>query len=272
MRARKYANRSTGFTLIELLVVVAIIALLIAILLPALNKARAQGRQTVCLSNMKTMGEAALHYAQQHKDTVINGENSQYRTHFVTMLLPFIGAADGQRPLFTPAGMDREVLDYICERTGILNCPDFPEPKQSLDYVVASFAIPFLFRPSDHISPTVGSGPRSAADSRTAEFTNLTRFSRRNACEFVYVTEAHQAMPVPRTRDWSLLTNLFQPDHLPLAGWPRVANDERHPRGITAMFYDSHAAVQPVIQLDPGGGTSIRDRMRRFTFDENEYH
>ncbi|KAA0217496.1 MAG: prepilin-type N-terminal cleavage/methylation domain-containing protein [Leptolyngbya sp. PLA3] len=53
------ARGSSGFTLIELLVVVAIIALLIGILLPALGRARHAGRTLACLSHMKTLGEFA---------------------------------------------------------------------------------------------------------------------------------------------------------------------------------------------------------------------
>ena len=56
-----------GFTLIELLVVVAIIALLISILLPSLNRARDQARTAVCLSNLKQLGLAFALYAEDHR-------------------------------------------------------------------------------------------------------------------------------------------------------------------------------------------------------------
>jgi len=57
-----------AFTLIELLVVVAIIALLIAILLPSLGKAREQTRRTICGTNLKGQGLAFAIYAGQYND------------------------------------------------------------------------------------------------------------------------------------------------------------------------------------------------------------
>ncbi|UCG16392.1 MAG: prepilin-type N-terminal cleavage/methylation domain-containing protein [Phycisphaerales bacterium] len=64
-------GRPTGgaaFTLIELLVVVSIIALLVAILLPSLTKARKQAKSVVCFSNLKSMGTGILTYATEYGD------------------------------------------------------------------------------------------------------------------------------------------------------------------------------------------------------------
>ena len=67
-------NKPKGFTLIELLVVIAIIAVLMAILMPALNRVKEQGKRAACLGNMRQLTLTWIMYADDNDDKIVNGE------------------------------------------------------------------------------------------------------------------------------------------------------------------------------------------------------
>ncbi len=69
-------HEERGFTLVELMVVMAIISLLMSILLPALGKAREQARRTVCLANLRSVGQGLYVYANENNGALVPGDSA----------------------------------------------------------------------------------------------------------------------------------------------------------------------------------------------------
>lgn len=150
MQKLKRAHR--GFTLIELLVVIAIIAILVSLLLPAVQQAREAARRTQCKNNLKQLGIAMHNY------------------HDVALAFPFGSIAPNLNDRENPLGARQEhswmpmILPYIEQGNLFQQVAPLLEVRGSASLPTNLFntIIPTLMCPSDPSSPKTGSQHRPA--------------------------------------------------------------------------------------------------------------
>ncbi len=223
----RFKQESTvrGFTLIELLVVIAIIAILAAMLLPALSKAKAKATQAYCYNNLKQMGLAMLMYADENNGRVPRGNEPFWWQVFI----PYLGGTRAARDEYG--------------RVKVYTCPSYPDKRQVMCYVVNAWSF------------------TSNLDLNGREIVGLQSVSRiQRPVATVYFTDNENGAGRPIFTTTSILGNdslndVWSPYHLPygptgltLSAERRVAA-RRHGEGANLMFFDGHAGWQRGIRM-----------------------
>ncbi len=213
--------------MIELLVVIAIIAMLLAILTPALTKVKRQAEATVCLSNLRQIGLATNLYAQEFDNFIPRGAGSSGALWFV-QLLPYVGHESND-------GDYRNVKIYRCKsfpRTGV-GLGDVPNSRQTLRYVINDWT--FSSR-SDQSGTSVGKPTR------------LTDFKSPPTTIYLADNENGDWRPIIEDQYSPdiMRIDIFNPGHLPMSNSQNVTTGrriarQRHRDGCNVLFLDWHS-------------------------------
>ena len=118
-------KQAVGFTIIELLVVITIIAILVAILLPTLNRVREQTRRVLCVGNTQQVGAAMMSFARDNDGDLPGGNATLYRGWGIDSTYAVPSKSEMGTSFFVTQG-------YI-PSAEVLYCPTWSHPYNQYD-------------------------------------------------------------------------------------------------------------------------------------------
>ena len=160
-------SKKRGFTLIELLVVISIIAMLLAILMPALGSVKERAKRVVCASNLKQVSIGIATYASSYDDKIpaslFNGSNMPYNAFFAYRINP-TATTDAAKITSGPYNFGYLFDTDIIVNPKVFYCPSAPKELNAIgvsfryETYVGELAWPFTDDPDNYHAQNVRVG------------------------------------------------------------------------------------------------------------------